>query len=116
VGIKLKNMNRNTQNWLRATIYVIGGGGSIGIAIWGLVEFYKFTPEYFNYTAVGLLILLALFTIIKFIKDGLDDEDASDKYWEETYPSYSKAKQKKETHKEFMERLDDAWERDFGKK
>jgi hypothetical protein len=31
--------------------------------------------------------------------------------------SYAHPKRKeKETHKEFMERLDDAWERDFGKK
>ena len=109
-------MNRNIENWLRATIFVIGGFGGFGIAIWGLIEFHKSSPEYFNYTAVGLFVLVFLFAIIKFIKDGLDDEDASDKYWEETYPSYSKAKKEKETHKEFMERLDDAWERDFGKK
>jgi hypothetical protein len=109
-------MNRNVENWLRAAIFVIGGVGGTSISIWGLLNFYKFSPEYFNYTAVGLFGLVFLYTIIKFIKDGLDDEDASDKYWEETYPSYSKAKKKKETHKEFMERLDDAWERDFGKK
>jgi hypothetical protein len=109
-------MNRNVENWLRAAIFVIGGIGGTSIAIWGLLKFYKFSPEYFNYTAVGLFGLVFLYTIIKFIKDGLDDKDASDKYWEETYPSYSKAKQKKETHKEFMERLDDAWEKDFGKK
>jgi hypothetical protein len=109
-------MNRNTQNWLRAITYAISSLSAVSIAIWGLVEFHKFSPQYFNYTAVGLFTLLALFTIIKFIKDGLDDEDASDKYWEETYPSYSKNKKKKETHKEFMGRLDDAWERDFGKK
>ncbi len=109
-------MNRNTQNWLRATTFVIGGISGIGIAIWTLREFYKFSPEYFNYTAVGLFALVFLFALIKFIKDGLDDKDASDKYWEDTYPAYSKAKKEKETHKEFMERLDDAWERDFGKK
>jgi hypothetical protein len=109
-------MNRNVENWLRAAIFVIGGIGGFGISIWGLIEFHKSSLEYFNYTAVGLFGLVFLYTIIKFIKDGLDDKDASDKYWEETYPSYSKAKQKKETHKEFMERLDDAWEKDFGKK
>lgn len=109
-------MNRNVENWLRAAIFAIGGIGGFGIAMWGLIKFYKSSPEYFNYTAVGLFALLALFTIIKFIKDGLDDEDASDKYWEDTYPTYSKTKKKKETHEEFMQRLDDAWERDFGKK
>ena len=81
-----------------------------------MIEFHKSSPEYFNYTAVGLFVLVFLFALIHFVKDNLDDKDASDKYWEETYPSYSKDKNKKETHKEFMERLDDAWERDFGKK
>ncbi len=113
-------MNRNTQNWLRATIFVIGGGGSIGIAIWTLREFYKLSPQYFNYTAVGLFGLVCLFALIKVIKDDYDAKDASDKYWEDTYPAYSKSKpktkKKKETHKEFMERLDEAWVRDFGKK
>ncbi len=107
-------MNRNVENWLRAAIFVIGGFGGIGIAIWGLLKFYKFSPEYFNYTAVGLFVLVFLFAIIKFIKDGLDDEDNWNKYYDETYPT--QAKKEKETHKEFMERLDDAWERDFGKK
>jgi len=109
-------MNRNVENWLRAAIFVISGIGGASITIWGLREFYKFSPEYFNYTAVGLFVLVFLFALIQFVKDDLDAKDASDKYWEETYPSYSKAKNKKETHKEFMERLDDAWERDFGKK
>jgi len=107
-------MNRNVENWLRAAIFVIGGFGGFGIAIWGLIEFHKSSPEYFEHTAVGLFALICLFTIIKFIKDGLDDEDNWNKYYDETYPS--KAKKKNETHKEFMERLDDAWERDFGKK
>jgi hypothetical protein len=109
-------MNRNVENWLRAAIFVIGGFGGFGISIWGLREFYKFSPEYFSYTAVGLFGLLCLFALIQFIKDDLDAKDASDKYWEDTYPTYSKTKKKKETHKEFMERLDDAWEKDFGKK
>lgn len=108
-------MNRNVENWLRAAIFVIGGIGGTSIAIWGLLKFYKFSPEYFNYTAVGLFGLICLFAIIKFIKDGLDDEDAFRKYWDEK-PEYQNLKNQKETHKEFMERLDDAWERDFGKK
>ena len=28
-------MNRNIENWLRAAIFVIGGFGGFGIAIWG---------------------------------------------------------------------------------
>ena len=109
-------MNRNIENWLRAAIFVIGGIGGFGISIWGLIEFHKSSPQYFNYTAVGLFGLVCLFALIKIIKDGLDDEDNWNKYYDETYPQKPKNKKKKETHKEFMERLGDAWERDFGKK
>jgi hypothetical protein len=41
-------------------------------------------------------------------------DDNWDEYYDKTYPTH--AKKEKETHKEFMERLGDAWERDFGKK
>ena len=107
-------MNRNVENWLKAAIFVIGGIGGFGISIWGLIEFHKSSPEYFNYTAVGLFVLVFLFALIKIIKDYLDDEDNWDEYYDKTYPTH--AKKEKETHKEFMERLDDAWVRDFGKK
>jgi uncharacterized membrane protein YuzA (DUF378 family) len=116
VGIKLKNMNRNTQNWLRATIYVIGGISGLLAFLLGVRAFYNYSQTYFNYTLIGLFGLVCLFALIAFIKEEFDARDASDKYWEETYPSYSKAKKKKETQKEFMKRLDDAWVRDFGKK
>jgi hypothetical protein len=85
-------MNRNVENWLRAAIFVIGGFGGFGISIWGLLKFYKFSPEYFQYTFVIIFVGIGLFGLIKFIKDGLDDKDASDKYWEEKYPSYYKKK------------------------
>ena len=88
-------MNRNVENWLRAAIFVIGGIGGTGIAIWGLMKFYKFSPEYFNFTAVGLFSLVFLYTIIKFIKDELDLKDASEKYYREKYPSYFKDEKKK---------------------
>jgi hypothetical protein len=116
VGIKLKNMNRNTQNWLKAICLTIGVLGGMGLFVVGLAMFCMNYPQYFIRTFVIILGGMAFFGVIRLVKDGLDEEDASDKYWEETYPSYSKAKKKKETHKEFMERLDDAWERDFGKK
>jgi hypothetical protein len=116
VGIKLKNMNRNTQNWLKAICLTIGVLSGMGLVALGLAMFYTNYPQYFIHSFVIILGGMALFGVIRLVKDGLDDEDASDKYWEETYPSYSKAKNKKETHKEFMERLGDAWERDFGKK
>ena len=88
-------MNRNVENWLKAAIFVIGGFGGFGISIWGLLKFYKFSPEYFNYTAVGLFGLVSLYAIIKFIKDELDLKDASDKYYRDKYPSYFKDEKKK---------------------
>ena len=88
-------MNRNVENWLRAAIFVIGGVGGTSISIWGLLNFYKFSPEYFNYTAVGLFGLVSLYAIIKFIKDELDLKDASDKYYRDKYPSYFKDEKKK---------------------
>ena len=91
-------MNRNVENWLRATIFVISGFGGTGITIWALREFYKFSPEYFNYTAVGFFVLIFLFSLIKFIKDGLDDEDAFDKYWDEK-PEYQNLKKKQRNDK-----------------
>ena len=53
-------MNRNVENWLRAAIFVISGIGGTSITIWGLREFYKFSPEYFNFTAcVDAISMLA---------------------------------------------------------
>jgi hypothetical protein len=114
VSIKLKNMNKNQKNWLRATTYVIGSIGGLLAFLLGVRAFYTYSQKYFNYTLIGLFGLVCLFALIKFIKDGFDDEDAWDEYYDKTYPT--QAKKEKETHKEFMERLDDAWERDFGKK
>jgi hypothetical protein len=91
-------MNRNLENWLRATIFVISGFGGTGITIWGLREFYKFSPKYFNFTAVGLFSLVFLYAIIKFIKDELDAKDASDKYWNEK-PEYQNLKNKQKNDK-----------------
>ena len=91
-------MNRNTQNWLRATTFVIGGIGGTGIAIWGLMKFYKFSPEYFLFTTVGLFSLGFLYTIIKLIKDELDLKDAFDKYWDEK-PEYQNLKNKQRNDK-----------------
>ncbi len=111
-------MNRNTQNWLRATIYVIGGISGLLAFLLGVRAFYTYSHTYFNYTLIGLFGLVCLFALIAFIKEEFDARDASDKYWEETYPHNpnTKTKKKKETQKEFMKRLDDAWVRDFGKK
>jgi hypothetical protein len=91
-------MNRNVENWLRAAIFVIGGFGGFGIAIWGLMKFYKLSPEYFNYTAVGLFVLVFLFALIKFIKDELDAKDAFDKHWDEK-PEYQNLKKKQRNDK-----------------
>jgi hypothetical protein len=91
-------MNRNVENWLRAAIFVIGGFGGFGISIWGLLKFYKFSPEYFEYTAVGLFSLVFLYTIIKFIKDELDTKDRFDKYWDEK-PEYQNLKNKQRNDK-----------------
>jgi hypothetical protein len=109
-------MNRNVENWLRATLMVGGFIGGIGGVIYTMFKLYAMFPNGFRYGATISILLTFVYAIIYFIKEELDAKDASDKYWEDTYPSYSKTKKKKETHKEFMERLDDAWEKDFGKK
>jgi hypothetical protein len=114
VGIKLKNMNRNTQNWLKAICLTIGVLSGMGLVALGLAMFYTNYPQYFIHSFVIILGGMALFGVIRLVKDGLDDEDNWDEYYDKTYPT--QAKKEKETHKEFMERLGDAWERDFGKK
>jgi len=114
VSIKLKNMNKNQKNWLKATCLTIGVLGGMGLFVVGLAMFYLNYPQYFIHTFVIILGGVVLFGLIKIIKDHLDDDDAWDEYYEKTYPT--QARKEKETHKEFMERLGDAWERDFGKK
>jgi hypothetical protein len=116
VGIKLKNMNRNQKNWLKAICLTIGVLGGMGLFVVGLAMFYFNYPQYFIHTFVIIFGGMALFGVIRLVKDGLDDEDNWNKYYDETYPEKPKNKKKKETHKEFMERLDEAWVRDFGKK
>jgi hypothetical protein len=109
-------MNRNVENWLRATLMVGGFIGGITLVLYSGFKLCTHYPTEFRWGAAISILLTFVYAIIYFIKEELDAKDASDKYWEDTYPSYSKTKKKKETHKEFMERLDDAWERDFGKK
>jgi hypothetical protein len=109
-------MNRNVENWLRATLMVGGFIGGITLVLYSGFKLCTHYPTEFRWGAAIIILLTFVYAIIYFIKEELDAKDASDKYWEDTYPSYSKTKKKKETHKEFMERLDDAWERDFGKK
>ncbi len=101
-------MNRNQKNWLKAIGLTIGVLGSIGLFVVGLAMFYLNYPQYFVHTFVIILGGVVLFGLIKIIKDYLDDDDAWHKYYDETYPHNPnvKAKNKKETHKEFMERLD----------
>ncbi len=109
-------MNRNVENWLRATLMVGGFIGGITLVLYSGFKLCTHYPTEFRWGAAISILLTFVYAIIYFIKEELDAKDASDKYWEDTYPSYSKTKKKKETHKEFMERLDDAWEKDFGKK
>jgi hypothetical protein len=116
VGIKLKNMNRNQKNWLKAFCLTIGVLGGMGLFVVGLAMFYFNYPQYFIHTFVIIFGGMALFGVIRLVKDGLDDEDNWNEYYDKTYPQKPKTKKKKETQKEFMERLDEAWVRDFGKK
>ncbi len=111
-------MNKNQKNWLKATCLTIGVLGGMGLFVVGLAMFYFNYPQYFVHTFVIILGGMAFFGVVRLVKDGLDDEDNWNKYYDETYPHNpnTKNKKKKETHKEFMERLGDAWERDFGKK
>jgi hypothetical protein len=88
-------MNRNTQNWLRATLMVGGFIGGIGGVIYTMFKLYAMFPNGFRYGATIGIILTFVLAIIKFIKDELDAKDASDKYWEEKYPSYYKDKKEK---------------------
>jgi hypothetical protein len=87
-------MDRNTQNWLRAIGMVFGFISATALFISGLVMFFKSYPKYFEYTFVIIFVGIGIFGLIKLIKDHLDDKDASDKYWEDTYPSYYEDKKK----------------------
>ena len=107
-------MNRNQKNWLKAISLTIGVLGGMGLFVVGLAMFYFNYPQYFIHTFVIVVGGMAFFGVVRLVKDGFDDEDAWDEYYDKTYPTH--AKKEKETHKEFMERLDAAWERDFGKK
>ena len=109
-------MNRNQKNWLKAICITIGVLGGIGLFVVGLAMFYMNYPQYFIHSFAIIFSGMALFGVIRLVKDGLDDEDNWNKYYDETYPEKPKNKKKKETHKEFTEWLDEAWERDFGKK
>jgi hypothetical protein len=96
---------------------MVGGFiGGITLVLYSGFKLCTHYPTEFRWGAAISILLTFVYAIIYFIKEELDAKDASDKYWEDTYPSYSKTKKKKETQKEFMKRLDDAWVRDFGKK
>lgn len=89
-------MNRNTQNWLRAIGMVFGYISATALFIWWLVMFFKSYPKYFEYTFVVIFLGIGIFGLIKFIKDLLDEKDASEKYYRDTYPSYYKDKKEKD--------------------
>jgi len=89
-------MNRNTQNWLKATGMGFGYISAIALFIGGLIIFLKSYPKYFEYTLIIIFVGIGLFGLIKFIKDHLDDKDASDKYYREMYPSYYKDEKEKD--------------------
>ena len=85
-------MNRNVENWLRATLMVGSFIGGIALVLYGSFKLYTHYPTEFRWGATIGIILTFVLAIIKFIKDELDAKDASDKYWEEKYPSYYKKK------------------------
>ena len=89
-------MNRNVENWLRATLMVIGFIGGIGGVIYTMFKLYAMFPNGFRYGVTISIILTFVLAIIKFIKDELDAKDASEKYYRDTYPSYYKNKKEKD--------------------
>ena len=88
-------MNRNVENWLRATLMVGSFIGGIALVLYGSFKLYTHYPTEFRWGATIGIILTFVYAIIYFIKEELDAKDASDKYWEEKYPSYYKDKKEK---------------------